>query len=96
MPTIEALYQHVLRTRPERSVAAACSITLSCLAMFAFPMPSHATEEPDFKIIRELDTDIAIRDYAAYVVAEVVVPGPAEKAGNQAFPILAGYIFGKR
>lgn len=33
--------------------------------------------------------------YAAYAVAEVVVPGPAAEAGNQAFPILAGYIFGK-
>ena len=27
--------------------------------------------------------------------AEVVVAGPAGAAGNQAFPILAGYIFGK-
>ena len=32
---------------------------------------------------------------AAYAVAEVVVPGPAGEAGNQAFPILAVYIFGK-
>lgn len=36
-----------------------------------------------------------VRDYAAYTVAEVVVAGPASEAGNQAFPILAGYIFGK-
>jgi hypothetical protein len=28
-------------------------------------------------------------------VAEVVVAGPASDAGGQAFPILAGYIFGK-
>jgi hypothetical protein len=28
-------------------------------------------------------------------VAEVVVPGPVGEAGSQAFPILAGYIFGK-
>jgi SOUL heme-binding protein len=36
-----------------------------------------------------------VRDYAPYLVAEVVVPGPAEEAGNQGFRILAGYIFGK-
>lgn len=58
-------------------------------------MPSHATPEPDFKVVRELAADIEVREYAPYVVAEVVVPGPASDAGNQAFPILAGYIFGK-
>jgi hypothetical protein len=58
-------------------------------------MPSYATEEPDFKVIRELEKDIELRQYAAYLVAEVVVPGPANEAGNRAFPILAGYIFGK-
>jgi hypothetical protein len=68
---------------------------LSCLALLTFAMPSHATEEPDFKVIRTLEKDIELRDYAPYVVAEVVVPGPADEAGNRAFPILAGYIFGK-
>ncbi len=58
-------------------------------------MPSHATEEPDFKVIRALEKDIELREYAAYLVAGVVVPGPASEAGNRAFPILAGYIFGK-
>jgi hypothetical protein len=57
-------------------------------------MPSHATEEPEYQVVREL-ADIEVRQYAAYAVAEVVVPGPAGEAGNQAFPILAGYIFGK-
>lgn len=91
----DVLPQQALKARPGRLAAAACSTVLSCLALFAFPMPSHATEEPDFKIIRELETDIELREYAAYVVAEVVVPGPASEAGNRAFPILAGYIFGK-
>jgi hypothetical protein len=57
-------------------------------------MPSHATEEPDYQIVRELG-DVEVRQYAAYAVAEVVVDGPAGDAGSQAFPILAGYIFGK-
>jgi hypothetical protein len=67
---------------------------LSILALFAFPMPSQATEEPDYKVVQTLD-EIELREYATYAVAEVVVPGPAAEAGNLAFPILAGYIFGK-
>ena len=68
--------------------------TLCSLVLFAFPMPSQATEEPHYKVVRNLE-DIEVREYAAYSVAEVVVSGPAAEAGNQAFPILAGYIFGK-
>ena len=73
-------------------------ITL-CAALFSlmlssFPMTSQATEEPDYKVVQKLE-DIEVREYGAYAVAEVVVPGPAAEAGNQAFPILAGYIFGK-
>jgi hypothetical protein len=60
----------------------------------ALPMSSHATEEPEYQVVRQL-ADIEVRQYAAYAVAEVMVPGPADEAGNQAFPILAGYIFGK-
>ena len=57
-------------------------------------MPSHATEEPDYEVVRELG-DVQLRKYAAYTVAEVMVAGPVSDAGSQAFPILAGYIFGK-
>jgi SOUL heme-binding protein len=58
------------------------------------PMTSHATEEPAYQVLRTIG-EIEVRQYATYAVAEVVVPGPADAAGNQAFPILAGYIFGK-
>ncbi len=57
-------------------------------------MPSHAIEEPAYQVVRQLDA-IELRQYAAYTVAEVVVPGPAAEAGQQAFPILSGYIFGR-
>ena len=57
-------------------------------------MTSHATEEPDYKVVQKLE-DIEVREYAAYTVAEVLVSGTAADAGSQAFPILAGYIFGK-
>jgi hypothetical protein len=72
----------------------AAGVALGGLVLFALPMTSHATEEPEYKIVQKLK-DIELRKYAAYTVAEVVVPGPAAEAGNQAFPILAGYIFGK-
>lgn len=56
---------------------------------------AFAVEEPRHERLRTLGEDVELRRYAPYVVAEVVLDaGPAE-AGNQAFPILAGYIFGK-
>ena len=57
-------------------------------------MAIHATPEPSYEIVRTL-REVEVRRYAPYVVAEVHVEGPAESAGNKAFPILAGYIFGK-
>ena len=56
---------------------------------------SQAAEEPDYDLIQQLD-GAEIRRYKDCVVAQVLVSGPADKAGNQAFPILAGYIFGKK
>ena len=67
---------------------------LAYLMLLALPMSSHATEEPDYTVVQTLNK-IEIRQYAGYAVAEVLVPGPAEDASNTAFPILAGYIFGK-
>jgi hypothetical protein len=62
--------------------------------MTKLSMPRHVTEEAAYKIVRGL-AGFEVRLYAAYTVAEVVVAGPARDAGGQAFPILAGYIFGK-
>jgi hypothetical protein len=67
---------------------------LSTLALSTFAMTSHATQEPEYRVVQSLG-EIEVREYAAYTVAEVVVAGPAGDAGSQAFPILAGYIFGK-
>ena len=80
--------------KPFRHRKALGAVLFSTLVLTALPMPSHATEEPEYQVVREL-ADIELRQYVAYAVAEVVVPGPAGEAGNQAFPILAGYIFGK-
>lgn len=64
------------------------------IPLAGYPMATHAIEEPDYTVVQDLG-DVEVRRYAPYVVAEVQVEGPAEKAGNVAFPILAGYIFGK-
>ena len=72
----------------------ATGAVLCSLVLLAFPMSSHATEEPDYQVVQKFE-DFEVRAYDAYTVAEVVVPGPAGEAGSQAFPILAGYIFGK-
>lgn len=70
----------------------ACSALL--MALSSFSPPGQATEEPAYTVERQLG-DVEVRAYAPYVVAEVIVPGPSADAGSQAFPILAGYIFGK-
>ena len=67
---------------------------LLAFILAAMPLFSHAIEEPDYEVIRKFD-NVELRRYAPYVVAEVVLDASAEDAGNQAFPILAGYIFGK-
>lgn len=80
--------------KPFRHHMAFGTLLFFILVLTALPMPSHAIEEPEYQVVREL-AGIEVRQYAAYSVAEVIVPGPAGEAGNQAFPILAGYIFGK-
>ena len=51
-------------------------------------------EEPKYEIVRK-SGDIEIRQYPPVIAAEVEVTGTREEAANQAFRILAGYIFGK-
>jgi SOUL heme-binding protein len=64
------------------------------LALTLVPLVSQAIEEPDYEVVKKFD-QVELRQYAPYVVAEVVLNTSAEDAGSQAFPILAGYIFGK-
>jgi hypothetical protein len=52
-----------------------------------------AIEEPDYEVERTTE-DYEIRHYPPLIVATTTVAASAAKAGNQAFPILAKYIFG--
>ncbi len=67
---------------------------LFALFLSTLPAAAMATEEPDYEVVQQLD-GAEVRRYAPYVVAQVLVAGTAEQAGSEAFPILAGYIFGK-
>ncbi len=55
---------------------------------------ARAIDEPKFAVAQQLD-GVEVREYAPYLVAEVVVPGPASDASSHGFKLLAGYIFGK-
>jgi effector-binding domain-containing protein len=52
-----------------------------------------AIEEPDYAIVSK-NSEYEVRQYGAVIVAETKVVASFEKAGNEAFQILAGYIFG--
>jgi len=61
-------------------------------------MPHHALdllklEKPQYKVIQKFK-DFELRNYKPYLVAQVKVEGSFKKAGNKAFKLLAGYIFG--
>ncbi|MCI4428242.1 MAG: heme-binding protein [Burkholderiales bacterium] len=72
-----------------RNLSTAVVATLAALT----PAVAPATEEPRYSVVRGGDV-FEVRRYEPYLVAEVVVPGPADEAGNQGFRILADYIFG--
>jgi len=58
-------------------------------------MPNaQAIEEPAYSVVQKNEV-FEVRKYEPYLVAEVLVPGPASEAGNQGFNLLGGYIFGK-
>jgi hypothetical protein len=53
-----------------------------------------AIEEPAYTVVTRYE-DFEVRRYGPCIVAETLVDADLEEAGNQAFGILAGYIFGK-
>ena len=58
------------------------------------PFAVQAIDEPTYTVVQKTEV-FEVRKYEAYLVAEVLVPGPASEAGNQGFSLLGGYIFGK-
>lgn len=79
--------------QPAKSLAKQLFLLITSLTLIA-AMPAHAIDEPAYTVVQTSDV-FEVRQYAPYLVAEVVVPGPASEAGNQGFSLLGGYIFGK-
>ena len=79
---------NAVKRRCTKALAAAAAVILGLFS----PMAS-AIEELKYQVVRQYD-GFEVREYAPYLVAEVIVPGPSEDAGNQGFRLLAGYIFG--
>jgi SOUL heme-binding protein len=52
-----------------------------------------AIEEPKFDLVLK-DGAFEVRDYAASIVAEVIVTGDQQQAARKGFGLLASYIFG--
>ena len=69
-------------------------ITIFFLLIFIFWGTNlSALEEPKYTVLKTYE-NIEIRNYDSYLVAEVDVEGAYNETGNEAFRILAGYIFG--
>ena len=66
---------------------------LFTLSLAAMPPAAHAIDEPSYTVVQKTDV-FELRKYAPYLVAEVLVPGPASEAGSQGFKLLGSYIFG--
>jgi hypothetical protein len=63
------------------------------LAFTFLGSPAMAIEEPAYDVLLETK-HYEVRRYASYIVAEVDVDDDFKRAGNSAFRVLAGYIFG--
>jgi hypothetical protein len=63
-------------------------------ALLAASPTAMALEKPSYRVVERQEA-FEVREYAPYLVAETVVGGSREEAGNAGFRILAGYIFGK-
>ena len=74
-----------MQTKKRTTLVAALLLTMIGSAM--------ALEEPHYDVVAQTP-DYELRRYPSYLVAEVDVEGDLNSAGNRAFKILAGFIFG--
>jgi len=68
-------------------------VLVAALGVAVFGGGTVAYDSPRYRVVETL-ADIEIREYEPYLVAETVVDGGLESAGNQGFRVLAKYIFG--
>jgi effector-binding domain-containing protein len=68
-------------------------VIASTLLMFIGAIPAMATDEAPYTVIK-IDDIFELREYAPQVLAEIIVEGNLEDAGNKAFRPLFRYISG--
>jgi hypothetical protein len=68
-------------------------IILATAVIIIGAMDAMAIEEAKYKVVKK-DNEFEIRDYAPHILAETVVEGDFEEAGNKAFNRLFRYISG--
>ena len=69
-------------------------IALTALALLTQGHSALAVEEPSYELI-EKSGEIEIREYRPLIVAETLVDGDLDGAGNRGFRLIAAYIFGE-
>jgi hypothetical protein len=80
-------------SKPIFKLVKGCQVKTFFILFFLFSGGAMAIEEPSFTVISKTE-NYEIRKYGSIIVAETKVEADFENAGNQAFQILAGYIFG--
>ena len=80
--------------RRARSLSLAVVVAFSLWGVCPYQNWAHAIEEPRYVVVSEQKV-FEIRDYPAYLVAEVTLQGSADDTGNEGFRILFRYITGK-
>ena len=68
-------------------------IILAAAVIIIGVIDAVAIEEATYKVVKK-DNKFEIRDYAPHILAETIVEGDFEEAGNKAFNVLFGYISG--
>ena len=68
-------------------------IIVAAVVIIIGAMDAMAIEESPYKVLKK-DSKFEIRDYAPHILAETVVEGNLEEAGNKAFNRLFRYISG--
>jgi effector-binding domain-containing protein len=70
-----------------------CIMLAASVVIFG-ALESMAIEEPSYKVLKK-ENNFELRDYAPHILAETVVEGDLEQAGNKAFRTLFRYISGE-
>jgi hypothetical protein len=85
--------RRTIRLKGEINMRNAWGVALGAIGLALGGLNAMATEEAKYEVL-ESEDGCELRDYASHVLAEAVVDGDLEDAGNRAFGVLFRYISG--